>query len=110
MRRFAVGLVVLLLVGAGVGWWQRTALRTWYVLRGLDAAGEAEREAWAQRAVELGEPAVAPLLERLAGEDDRACRNAAFALGRLGEGWGAADPRAAELAGGQARQFARVSP
>src|SRR4051812_39970731 len=111
VRKLLVGgLLAVALVGGGVAWLERGALRTWWVLRGLKGAGEADRAAWIDRVAELPEPPVEGLLDCLGSGDERACRNAAEALDRLARAWGAADPRTAELAGKLARSYGRLCP
>src|SRR5262249_3691891 len=86
----------------------RTALLSWYYLRGLARAG-ADAGVWARRAAGLGEAVVPDLLELLGGDEERACGNARAALACLGEGWGREDPRCAELLDEGVRQFPRLS-
>jgi hypothetical protein len=106
----AAGVLLVLLVGAGAVWTERVHLRSWYYLRGLAQAGEADRAVWVERIAGLGEPAVEGLLDQLGGEDDRACQNAAAALDHLARGWGCGDPRTVDLVGREARLFGRMSP
>lgn len=106
----ALGLVVLLLVGGGAAWLERTTLRTWWVLHGLKKADESDRDVWVTRVADLGEPAVEGLLDCLDDEDDRARGNAVAALNYLACSWGADDPRTADLAGKLARGYARLCP
>jgi hypothetical protein len=108
MKRSVWGVLLVLLI-AGVAWLERTPLESWYYLRGLSRATEANREVWIERVARLGEPAVDGLLDCLAGEDDQACRNAATALDRLACTWGCGDTRMVDLAGREARLFARMS-
>ena len=76
-KKLFCGVVLLvLLVGGGVAWMERTALRTWWVLRGLRQADEADRAVWIGRVADVGEPAIEGLLESLCCPDDRACQNA----------------------------------
>jgi hypothetical protein len=105
----AAGLLVVLLIGAGVGWMERVRLQSWYYLRGLAKAGEADRERWIERVAGLGEPAVEGLLDGLTG-DDRACRNAAAALDHLARTWGSSDPRTADLVTREAHLFSQMNP
>src|SRR5439155_17967700 len=105
------GVVLLvLLVGAGVAWVERTSLRAWWVLRGLRQADEADRAVWIERVADLGEPAFDGLLECLSCPDERTCQNAVAALDHLARTWGPNDPRTVDLAGRQARGFGRLCP
>ena len=67
----AAGLLLLLLIGATVGWLERGRLESWYYLRGLSRASEAERGRWIERVAGLGDPMVEGLLDCLDGGDDR---------------------------------------
>src|SRR5262249_47025893 len=64
-RKTLAALAVLLVLAAGA-WWQRTPLLAWYSLRGLAAADEAGRAAWAARVARLDGAAVPGLLDLLA--------------------------------------------
>ncbi len=108
--RVACGVLLVMLLAAGVGWLERVPLESWYYLRGLSRATDADREVWIDRVVGLGEPAVEGLMDCLAGDDDRACRNAVAALDCLGGAWGCGDSRMVDLAGREARVFGRLSP
>ncbi len=110
-NRFLAGLsIALLLAGAGVAWLGREPLLAWYYLRGLEKAGEGEREVWVQRVVGLGSAAVPGVLDCLGKDDARVCANAQAALARLAESWSAEDPRWAELSGRLCNDFRRFSP
>ncbi len=109
-KKMAIGLLLVLLVVAGVAWVERIPLQSWYYLHGLSRASEAERDGWIEHVVGLGEPTVEGLLDCLVGEDDLACQNAALALGHLGRAWGSGDPRVADLASREARLYGRLSP
>jgi hypothetical protein len=104
------GVLLVLLVGLGVGWFERTSLQAWWVLRGLRQADEASRDVWVERVAELGEPAFDGLLDCLCCPDERACQNAVVALDYLARSWGPDDPRTADLAGRQARAFSHLCP
>jgi hypothetical protein len=92
-KKLRIGLAILLILG-GVAWWQRTPLLTWYYVRGLSEADEADREKWVSRVASLDAAAVPSLLACLYDPEDRVCANAGAALSCLAEGWGAVDPRA----------------
>ncbi len=108
--RVAFGLLVAMLLVAGVGWFERIPLQSWYYLHGLSQASEGDREVWIERVVNLGAPAVEGLMDCLVGDDDPACRNALAALDRLAGSWGCKDSRLADLAGREARLFGRLNP
>jgi hypothetical protein len=110
MKWTAFGLLLVLLVAAGVAWLERTPLQCWYYMRGLSGASEAERDVWIGRLTGLGEPAVEGLLDCLGSEDDRSCRNAVAALNHLACEWGCSDPRLVDLVGRQAKFFSRLDP
>jgi predicted NUDIX family NTP pyrophosphohydrolase len=73
-------LAVLLVVGGGLAWWQRESLHVWWVVRGLTRTGH---EAWVQRVVDLGEPAIGPLVNRLAEDAEGTEHVAVVALDAL---------------------------
>jgi hypothetical protein len=102
-------LLVLLLVGAVVGWVERDSLCAWYYLRGLSKASEADLNVWIERVASLDERAVEWLLECLTRED-RASHNAAVALDHLARTWGPGDARTVDLVAREGRLFTRVSP
>jgi hypothetical protein len=92
----AVGL--MLTVVAGVVWWQRTPLLSWYYLRSLGAADDGDRAAWVERTISLDNDAVPGLVDLLRQDDAKVCANAEAALAGLGKRWGASDVRTGKLA------------
>jgi hypothetical protein len=101
-------LLAVLLVLAGVLWFNRRPLLAWYYLRSLAGASAAERESWAERVAGLDEAAVPGLFDLL-GRDAPVCANAEAALSRLVRRWGPADPRTFALAGQLAERFGGLS-
>jgi hypothetical protein len=96
---------VVLTVLAGGLWWQRTPLLSWYYLRGLATAEEADRAAWVERATSLDGDAVPGLVDLLRRGNPKACANAEAALSALVKRWGAIDPRTVKLADDLASAF-----
>jgi hypothetical protein len=92
----AVGVVLAAL--AAVLWWQQTPVLSWYYLRGLAAADDGDRAAWAQRTASLGCEAVPGLVDLLSQDDPKVCANAEAALSAMTQLWGAGDLRTAKLA------------
>jgi HEAT repeat protein len=109
VKAVGVGAAVVLLLAGGAAWLGRESLRTWYYLRGLDAADEGDRGAWAECVAGLDQAAVPALLDRLGRDDARVCGNARAALLRLARRWGAGDARGAALARSLAGGFHRLS-
>jgi hypothetical protein len=110
VSRKTVGVAALLLLAAaGVGWTCRTTLLSWYYLRSLDRAGEADGAVWAERVAGLDTEAVPGLLHRLTRDDAARCAKAGLALERLVARWPADDPRGAALAGRLVESFAGLS-
>src|SRR5262245_21325306 len=83
VKRMACGLLLLLLAGAGVAWWQREPLQVWWTLRGLSRAGDADRAVWVERVGKLGEPGLTALVDSLAEADEDTCRNLLAGLNDL---------------------------
>jgi hypothetical protein len=110
MKRMALCVLLVLLIVGGIGWLERVRLESWYYVRALSRASEANRDVWIERVARLGEPAVEGLLNCLAGQDDRACQNAAAALEHLAECWGCGDVRLVDLATREYRLFGRLEP
>src|SRR6058998_3706098 len=73
-------LLVVLGMAAGVAWWQRTPLLTWYYLQRLTAAAETDRAYWAKRVAGLDEAALPGLFDCLQHTEARVCDNAQAAL------------------------------
>jgi hypothetical protein len=94
---FLVGLVVLL-VGGGVGWIERTPLLSWIYVRGLARADEGSQAVWVGRVAGLDGAPLPGLVELLSQDDARVCGNAQAALCALSARWNADDPRRHELA------------
>jgi hypothetical protein len=105
-----------LFVLAGIGvlaaalWWQRTPLLTWYYLRGLAAAEEADQDRWVERVAGLDAAAVPALLDLLDCRDAAVCANARAALACLVQRWGSDDPRSVSLADRLADRVAELHP
>ena len=95
-----VALAVLGIVGvaAGVLWTQRTELRVRYYVSRLERAGEDERQAWVERIVAVGEPAIPRLLDCFRRNESGPCAAARLALETMATEWGHRDPRCAALA------------
>jgi hypothetical protein len=107
-KKSLAALAVLLILG-GVMWLKRTPLLTWYYLRGLANASEAERATWVERVVTLDSAAVPGLLACLRRDDARVCTGTGAALTVLVERWHGDDPRKLALAGQLAETFAGQS-
>lgn len=110
LKWFATTFVVVLLVVAGMAWWQRQPLMVWWTVRGLSQADEGERQRWVDQVARLGDATIAPLLEHLTSADDRACQNALAALDQLGRTDGVGSPGTVELLTRLARPYSRLSP
>ena len=53
-RKFLGGLMLVFLLGcAGVAWMERATLLSWFYIRGLAGAGEADRAGWVERVANL---------------------------------------------------------
>jgi len=102
-------LLSLLLVLAGIGWWQRTPVLAWYYVRGLSGASEVDRETWVTRVTGLDSAAVPALLACLRRDNPQACANAQTVLVHLVARWGACDARALELADKMTESFPGLS-
>jgi hypothetical protein len=89
---------------------ERSTLLSWYYLRGLTQASEADRDGWVERVASLGELAVPGLLDCLSQSDPRICDNARAALERLTYSRGGNDPLTLDLALRLARDFSQFSP
>ena len=104
----AVALVPLLLFG-GVAYLERTALLSWYDVRGLAKSDESSQAVWVERVAGLGEEAVPGLLNCMADADPKVCRNAHAGLARLSQQWGIGDARTVALAMHCGRDFKHFS-
>jgi HEAT repeat protein len=90
-------LLLAVLVLAGLGWWQRTNVLSWYYVRQLIRADKESREDWVKRVAGLDEAALPRLLSYLESNDEQACDNVGAALIYLVEGWGPEDERSLHL-------------
>jgi len=97
------------MAGAGVTWMERTALLTWYYVRGLCQAPEDQRDRWVERVAGLDEAVLPALLECLHQPTPAICTNVQAALARLTNHWGIADGRTVEWTLHAAREFPHLS-
>jgi hypothetical protein len=104
---FAGGL--LLVGGVAAAWVEWVPIQAWVSVQALAQAGEADRDAWAERVAGLDEAAVPGLIACLGRGDRRVCANAEPALRRVADRWTGDDPRRAALAGSLAEAFPRLS-
>ncbi len=102
-----LGILILL---AGVAWWQRAPVLAWYHVRQLAAAAEEDRARCVDRVVRLDTAAVPRLLDCLRRPDARVCNNIGAALVALIERWGSADPRSLALMNAFRTRFDQASP
>lgn len=100
----------LLLLAAGLGFWQRHALLTWGYLECAARATDSECAVWVERLADLDVPGVPHLLAALQRHDATACTNVRLALVRLSERWPANDPRQDDLRKSMIDRFPRLSP
>lgn len=101
--------LLLILLVAGVGWWQYGALRAWYSVHGLTIADDRDRESWVSRVVALDEDGLPRLLCHLEKQDPCGCANVHMALARLAERWGPTDSRRDALAARLLEVYPRLS-
>jgi hypothetical protein len=86
-------LLLTVLVVAGLGWWQRTRLLSWYYVRQLVRADMESRDAYVKRVADLDQAVVPRLFSHLECPEEQACDNVAAALMCLVERWGPEDAR-----------------
>ncbi len=109
-RKFLGGLLIVVLLGCGiVGWRERSSLLSWFYVRNLARASQANRPRWVRRVANLGETALPGLFDCLSQSDEQVCANARAALEHMTRLWGNSDARTAELALRLSRQFGRFS-
>jgi hypothetical protein len=109
MRRLCAILVIVLVLAAGLAWWQREWLLAWHAVHGLTHAAENERAAWVERLAGHERAALPLLLEALRGEDDRACASVKSGLLDLAKSWPADDWRRIKAGQRLSREFSRLS-
>jgi HEAT repeat protein len=109
-KKFAIICLGLLALGAGIAWWQRTALQCWYYAYRMQGAGAEQRQVWAEQLADLGELAVPRLLACLTKDDEGLCDAARVGLERLARTWQPADGRGRELARRLFEENAAFSP
>lgn len=104
-------LLVLVLLGLGsLAWLERTTLLTWYRVRQLSRAGDADRAALAQAAADVGDLVLDGLLDCLHDDSPLVCRNARAGLSALVARWGGpSDARTTDLTQRLAQDFGRQS-
>ena len=110
IRRIAIGLLVLVLAGAGVAYLERSRIQAWHTVRSLCRADEANREEWIDRVAALGEPAREMLFDRLATGEDRAADNSLAAIDHIARVHGPGHAKTADLVRRLADQFETLSP
>jgi hypothetical protein len=108
-RTVFVFMLVILAVGAGVGWLERVPLQTWFYLRGLARADQASQALWVGRVAGLDSAATPGLVALLAQDDPRVCANAEAALALLSDRWNVEDSRHVDLTRRLIEGFARFS-
>jgi hypothetical protein len=108
-RTVLVCLLLILVVGAGLGWLERVPMQTWFYLRGLARADEADLALWVGRVGGLDSAAIPGLVDLLAQDDPRACTNAEAALALLSDRWNADDARHVDLSRRLIEGFSRFS-
>jgi hypothetical protein len=82
----------------------------WFYVHKLAKATEADRGAWVDRVVGLGEPALNDVLDCMNDPSPQCCDNARAALEKLTARWGSNDARTLALAHRCGREFQRMSP
>src|SRR5438105_4058837 len=108
MKKWTLVLVLVSLV-AGALWWQRTALSSWYYVRGLTGSDPAGRDAWAERVAGLDFAVLPRLLDCLESAAPPACENVTAGLLKLTQRWEVEDERTLALAEELHRRFDRLS-
>jgi len=109
-KKFAIICLTLLVLGAGIAWWQRIPLQCWYYACRMQRAEGDQRQVWAERLADLGEPALPRLLACLAKDDEGLCDAARCGLEYLARTWQPADGRGRELAQHLFEENAAFSP
>jgi hypothetical protein len=109
-RKYLGAFILLLLLGGGVAWVERSTLLAWFYVRQLAHATESTRDTYVHRVADLGEAAVPGLLDCLTHADPPVCANARAGLAYLAEQWGPGDSRRVEMALYMARTLGQMSP
>ena len=110
IRRIAIGLLVLVSIGAGVAYFERTHIQAWYAVRCLSRADESTRGEWIDRVAAIGEPAIGMLFDRLTTGDDLAADNGLAAIDHLARVHGPSHAATADLVRRLADGFGSLSP
>jgi HEAT repeat protein len=97
-KLFLLIFLAALALAGGAAYSQKNALRTWYYSYRFERAAQDERQAWADKLVETGEPAVPRLLGCLQKDDVHLCLLTRLSLEKLLASWGPADSRSLRLA------------
>src|SRR5262245_27387228 len=95
-RKSLTALALLAVIG-GVVWWQRMPLVAWHYVSQLASADLANRDAWVERVVALGEAAVPQILTHLQSANAQTSENLEAALVEIAHSRQPDDPRAQAL-------------
>jgi len=109
-RRVLITFGALLLVAAGLGFWQRMSILSWLCVNRLAAASDEEQALWAERVAGLEQDAVPWVLRQLHSDEARVCSNMETVLALHARGWGGSDPRSEALLEELQHHFPNFSP
>ena len=85
--------MLVVVLGAVAGVWQRERLWIWYCAERLERADDEERGLWVDELTACGEPAVPTMLHLLRHDDPGVCAAAKGALQNVVANWPKEDPR-----------------
>lgn len=105
----AISVVVLCLSTGCLAWLAGDQILAWYYVRGLCRSGDADRDTWVRKVLQLDSTAAPALLRCFRREEAQPCAQAFRCLIQLAKRWGANEPRTAMLVFQLAEEFPSFS-
>ena len=110
IRRIAIALSILMSIGAGAAYVERSRIEAWYAVHRLSGADESTRGECIDRVAALGPTARGMLFDRLATGDDRAADNSMAAIDHSARVHGPGHTETADLVRRLAERFGSIPP
>lgn len=109
-KRISTAIAAGVLAVAVIGWSQRSAVITWYTLRGLARADEQSRQGWTERVSRIEPAPVQTILSYLQTGDAHVCGNMRAGLLQIVENSGGREDRCERLSSQLASQWSAANP